>query len=315
MGGWNYEPSYTRTSSSNYSRAQSAQQTYIPKIDRSTLVKPFNRATFPHGRTLKTQSPCPVALLNDVSGSMEEGVVTIRDKIPMIVNQTITRGYLDKPAFSLFAVSDARTFHNGEYIEDYPFQVTDFAEGDTLDNNVELIWLPRPNGVDYGGGQGMETYEMAAWFYLNRCELQNKSQTPFLFITGDEGYYPEIYASLINRHFGAQLNKDLKSLDVFLALSKKFECFIFRKTYQRSSMEAGIQKAWVEAFGSQKVLMLNDWGQIADSIIGAIAICRGCETLQSYLQTLREGTRKQSEERIKNVRKTLIPYAEHLDRV
>ena len=42
-----------------------------------------------------------------------------------------------------------------------------------------------------GGGNQIESYELAAYFYARHVELKHL-ELPFFFITGDEGMYNEI---------------------------------------------------------------------------------------------------------------------------
>ena len=43
-----------------------------------------------------------------------------------------------------------------------------------------------------GGGNYHESYELAAYFYLNNCTLNNP-ENAFFFVTGDERYFDVLH--------------------------------------------------------------------------------------------------------------------------
>ena len=47
-----------------------------------------------------------------------------------------------------------------------------------------------------GGGNGIESYELAAYFYARHVNIK-KAELPFFFITGDELMYDTISAGSI----------------------------------------------------------------------------------------------------------------------
>ncbi|NQU17198.1 MAG: hypothetical protein HQ564_03940 [Candidatus Saganbacteria bacterium] len=290
---------------------------HLPKMEKIDLSQGANPSTFPKGRTLTTNSPSPIVLAFDDTGSMGDWVIRMYEKLIMFYGQIcITNSLLPKPALSFCAFSDSACQTKDDHTkknrigDNYPFQVTNFAEGDRLDTNIESLWLPK----GYGGGNHVEDYAMVAYFYLHFCKLQ-AAQNPFFFMTGDEGYYSELDQGLIKQHFGrVQEGASLDSLTVLRQLAKKFECFMLRKRYGETTSreERRIQNSWLEAWGPQKILMLKEPKQIVDTMLGAIALKMGEWNLDQYARIMEE--RKQSRERVKNVVKTLTPYAEYLQR-
>ena len=55
-----------------------------------------------------------------------------------------------------------------------------------------------------GGGQGCESYDLAALMYLKRCEIPN-ARKPILVFTGDEGIYKMIDQEQAERVVGEKL--------------------------------------------------------------------------------------------------------------
>lgn len=56
-----------------------------------------------------------------------------------------------------------------------------------------------------GGGNGHESYELAAYFYNTMTELKNPG-FPFFFVTGDEKYFEELTGKTIKAHIGSNPN-------------------------------------------------------------------------------------------------------------
>ena len=50
-----------------------------------------------------------------------------------------------------------------------------------------------------GGGNMHESYELAAYFYANACELAN-SELSFFFVTGDEKFYETLSVKTIHEY-------------------------------------------------------------------------------------------------------------------
>jgi hypothetical protein len=127
----------------------------------------------------------------DVTRSRGNDSKVVYDKMPMLYGQIMMQGYLEDPAISFAAIGDA---HSGDRM---PLQVCDFASGTALDDWLTKIWLE-----EGGGGTGRESYELAAFFYARRTELPEgpEGKVGFFFITGDEGFYPELPREQIAQH-------------------------------------------------------------------------------------------------------------------
>lgn len=122
----------------------------------------------------------------------------------MFYGQIMMQGYLKDPSVSFCAVDDTQ--------DKAPLQVTDFAQGVQMDNILSKIYLE-------GGGAGErsrhEAYELAAFFYLQQCDLDN-SELPYFFITGDEHFYQRIKKQVVKNIMGdvpAPLKKEQETID------------------------------------------------------------------------------------------------------
>ncbi|MDQ7821212.1 MAG: hypothetical protein RDV48_00320 [Candidatus Eremiobacteraeota bacterium] len=237
----------------------------------------------------------PIVCIFDVTGSMGDWSKTIYDKLPLFFGEVEKQGYLTDPAISFAAVGDA-------YTDRAPIQVCNFSQSRELDDYLSRVFLEAG-----GGGQNMESYELMAYYYLHHCIL-SKPELSFLFITGDEGFYPHIEPSQVKNLFGDSIEK-LESRKVFEQLRNKFNVFLIHKRYEYDGMEGKILKQWKDVLG-ERILMLNDPKAIIDVMLGAVALTSGSRSLDTYLKDMKD--RGQSTRRLKDVENSLSQYHESL---
>mmetsp|Transcript_19237 Transcript_19237/g.18379 ORF Transcript_19237/g.18379 Transcript_19237/m.18379 type:complete len:97 (+) Transcript_19237:28-318(+) len=94
------------------------------------------------------------------------------------------QGYLTEPALSICGIGDAK-------YDQAPLQVGEFGSGIELDQILSRMWLEGK-----GGGNGIESYEVAAYFYARHVKLNNCT-LPFFFVTGDEKMYPKVDSGVV----------------------------------------------------------------------------------------------------------------------
>jgi hypothetical protein len=247
---------------------------------------------------LKSKGRSPIVFALDVTGSMGEWVKTIYDKLPMFYGQIIQNEYTFDPTLSFCAIGDADC-------SKVPIQISGFSTGLDIDSCINKIFLEGG-----GGGNLRESYELAAHFYLNNCDLENH-EFPFLFITGDEAFFNEITKVNVEKIFGQKLEKNLNSREVFKLLKKKFNVFHLRKTFEMEEKEKGMYKQWGDTLGQERVLSVNSPKASIDVILGCIAITTGARTLEEYIKDMI--SRGQTQERVEEVTSALILYQTKLN--
>lgn len=285
MGGGYYDRDVGETSSagfgfSTYTDAADAVFSGTSSVDSEVL---------PLNRRISCEAKNPIVIALDGTGSMGNDAKIIYDKLPMMYGQIKMQDYLKDPAISFSIVGDA-------YTDDGPIQICDFANGEDLDKWMSKLWLE-----GYGGGQGKESYELTAYYYLNNCDLKN-DELPFMFIIGDENYYDNLERQFIKNHIGSDPEKDISAKDIFKQLSKKFNLYhIHKGSIETSSAET--IKSWREALDSEHVIFLEEAKAIADVILGIIATVSKARDLDKYLVDMKN--RFQDDKRIALVEKTL----------
>jgi hypothetical protein len=215
----------------------------------------------------------------------------------MFYGQIMMHNYLQEPSLSICAIGDYKSDRS-------PLQVSGFAEGNNIDKVLPNIWLE-------GGGANnqKESYELAAYFY-SECTNVESSVLPFLFMTGDEGFYKDLETKHIKTFIGRNEDSNkLNSKEIFQSLLKKYNVFLLKKPYSDEDDEALIYDQWKETIGEERILKIAHPKACVDVILGAIAITAGRD-LDSYIADMVE--RKQEKERIEEVTKALELYHKKL---
>ena len=203
---------------------------------------------------LTTDSPAPLVVLCDVTGSMGDWPATIFSKLPYLDNEC--KEYLGPDMeVSFGAMTD---------IDDaYPLQVRPFHKGLELKKQLEELVI--------GGGAGPEgaheAYELAALYYARNVEMP-KAQHPILIFISDEHFHKFIEKSFAKTaHIDIEKKMDVKA--IFEELREKFAVYVIRKPY--SGHDDAINKEWAEVLGDDHIAHLPSADRVVDVIFGILA--------------------------------------------
>jgi hypothetical protein len=277
MGGHSYDIG-VGSADSGRSYSTSSHKTFTSKseADPDVLVSGERR--------IFTDAENPIIIALDVTGSMGDSAKIMFDKMPMFWGQIEQKGYLSDPAVSFAAIGDA-------YCDTAPLQVTQFERAKAIHPWLKKIWLEGG-----GGGQTMESYDLAALFYINRCDISNMKHGFFFFI-GDEGFYPELDG------------KD--TVPIFKKLMDIYDTFFIHWPYGGGGDPADnrIVKQWRSVMG-ERLLILKDPKAIVDIMLGLVAMATGARSMGDYEEDLKG--RGQTSSRIKTVKDTLKSFTKDL---
>lgn len=222
------------------------------------------------------------------------------DKLPMFYCQLNIQGYANDVEICFAAIGDATT-------DTAPLQVTKFTKGTDVDDEIKKLWL------EGGGGDRdwpCESYELAAYYFARKATFTGLAPgtKPFLFITGDEGFYPCVFAAHVQQYCGDDLgNKDIDVNQMFQELRRKYHVFYLHKAFAQADIEAIMVQNWVNAVGAEFILNISEPKALADVMLGAIAMVNGARTLDAYVADLK--ARGQSAARQAQVQAALRPLA------
>ena len=268
--------------------------------EKSVGSNAINKALLPMNRSIMCTGKNPVVLKLDVTGSNKHAAKTIWDKLPMFFGQLTIKDLLDDPWVSIAANGDA------PMRDSCPLQVCEFRQGSDLDIELEKLFLEGG-----GGSNHMESYDLGAWFYANRCKLREDA-LPFFFFLADEGVYPSLDAKTIEEVCGEPSGETVTAKDNFDALKENFKgnVFLIHLPYGNGTKDRAIVLQWMDLLGSDHVLCLSDPKAMIDVILGVISKVSGRRTHEEYLADMAE--RDQTPARIKLVSeciKAVVPAA------
>lgn len=308
MGGSSYDRDVGYSSSSgSFSNGGTSSGSAKSALGRSGI----NSATSPLNRTIRSDRESPIVVALDVTGSNIEFARIVYDKAPMLHGQIEQQGYLKDFDICFTAVGDAHS-------DRAPLQVCEFQFGIALDEQLKKLYLE-----GNGGGQRMETYELAAHFFNKYCDMPN-AKTPILFMIGDEAPYPYLESRTAKDVLGRGTGETLETKAIFAEMFKKFNgnAFFLQNPYcgrsgGYNSDTEEIRQEWISYVGpanAEKIIPIHEEKSVVDVILGTIAMVSRTRDIRAYIDDMQG--RGQSQKRISNVQKSLkgletalVPYA------
>lgn len=252
MGGSNYN----FTESTNTRRQQQDSGIDAFEFSRQTQARPVNERTChpslnPYGvnarecrNSIDHPQATPIVVAMDVTKSRGEDAKIIHTELPQFLGALIRRGYVPDPQILFAAIGDATAGDKA------PLQVGQFESDNAMDEQLGNMFLE-----EGGGGTGRESYELAAYFFSEKTQLDSivDGRKGYFFILGDEGFYPKVSKAQVKQLIGDDLPEDLDSRIVFQKLQEKFHVFFVypKKSWQEriSDIDAEMRQRLTEAGG------------------------------------------------------------------
>lgn len=241
-------------------------------------------------QTVKTESPTPLVIWVDVTGSMGDWPATIFSKLPYLDHEIKTE-YLGADAEVCFgAVGDAHS-------DQYPVQVQPFTIGTDMTKKLETLVIE-----GNGGGQAKESYELAALYTLHNIETPNAVGKPIVIFIGDEMAYDQVSVTEAKNHAKVKLARATTTKAIFKALKDGFSPYLILKQYRagQSTINREIEQYWVKLLGKERLAYLDDPNRVVDVIFGILAKEAGME---DYFRSEIQG--RQTKAQVKTVYKAL----------
>lgn len=288
MGGSSYDRDvYSSSSSSGWGGSSSfgASSYSASKFTSSSLDSSMK----PNGKILESNTKCPIIVVLDVTGSNIDFARVVYDKLPMFYGQIEQKGYLKDFDIAFCAVGDA-------YTDDYPLQIGEFAKGIELDSWLEKVVLESG-----GGGQGMESYELAAYYLFKNAKFATGSE-PIIFFIGDEKPYPTVNKSQAEQF---DIECEENGIEPFKMLRKKVNdnVFMLLNKYASRYFDDETTSCWEKLLAPEHVVKIGEEKAIVDLMLGIISMVSSTRTLETYKIDMLD--RGQTQARIEGVSKSL----------
>ncbi|NTW21936.1 hypothetical protein HGA34_00130 [Candidatus Falkowbacteria bacterium] len=226
----------SRTRSTRTEAFQRSTGTGNQRTTRTTISPILN----PHGVKKREArdsadhpNTTPIVVIQDGTLSRGEDFLFLWQKLPMFIGQMYLQNYVPHPVLSLAVVGDMTDKDR------FPLQVSQFEADNRLDVAMEEFIIEKG-----GGGSGQESYELAAYFYATRSELDanKRGEKGFCFIFGDERFYEHLDPKQLKELFGDDIDYIMDSKMVFDALQEKYHVFFIYTRKAWAERKAGIDE-------------------------------------------------------------------------
>jgi hypothetical protein len=237
-----------------------------------------------------------VAVLFDVTGSMQGVPRTLQAALPKLMGLLIRKGYLEHPAILIGAVGDFNS-------DTTPLQVGQFESGIEIEEDLQKLFLEGG-----GGGSSEESYELAMHFMATHTAMdcwEKRGQKGYLFFIGDEKPYPKLSKDQVEKVIGDVLEADEKVAAVMERLKERWEVFTVIPNLTNHWNDKGVHDVWHKLIG-QNYLKLEDPSAICEVIAGQIGVCEGFESGEVAADMVEAGTDKRIADAVS---KALAPVA------
>src|SRR3954454_9613705 len=157
-----------------------------------------------------------VAVLFDVTGSMQGVPRVLQAHLPKLMGLLIRKGYLDHPQVLTGAIGDATC-------DAAPLQVGQFESGIEIEEDLGKLYLEGG-----GGGHITESYELALYFMARHTAIdcfEKRGRRGYLFVIGDETPYPKVKRKEVLHYIGDRPQEDLPTEELIAELQRMYEVY------------------------------------------------------------------------------------------
>lgn len=238
-----------------------------------------------------------IAVKMDVTGSLRGLPKIFISKLGNLMSLLIKKGYVEHPQILFGAIGDATC-------DQAPLQVGQFESDNRMEDNLQNIIL------EGGGGPSFtESYEIALYFMARHTSIdcyEKRGEKGYLFIVGDELFYPNVKTHEVKELIGDTLQDDIPIEQIFNEVKEKYHVFYIIPNGSSNFGNPTIKEGWQKYLG-QNVITLNDPATISECIAGLIGVTEGViESVDEFKDAMTEaGSDKKT---IEEVSKALVAY-------
>jgi hypothetical protein len=177
----------------------------------------------------------------------------IFDRLPLLYN-TLSQ-YRPDLEVSFAAIGDAS-------VDRWPLQVTSFAKGFALEENLKAI-----HG-EGGGGDAPESYGLFAHWLNTHVSVPNADR-PFLIVFGDVSMHATVPAAQIKHFLGDDVAQKADSIAAWNRVAAMWNTWFLRRPGGQPGDE--IDQQWTEAIGAQQIVHIDDELRAVDYAMGLVS--------------------------------------------
>lgn len=257
-----YEPGIW--SGHNFQRARSDYDQHAGRSYAKAQESGKNRASVLPA-AITTNAPAIAIFWCDVSGSTNKAPNVFFAKVPYYDHEARTE-YLGEGCETMFGAVGDISYPEPDK---YPLQARPFVSGTAMAEAIKELIIEGG-----GGGQSMESYQLAA-LYTQRCITAPNATTKVVIFFGDESPYPEATVDQAGQ-LGIELESNTPTSMIFAALKEDgYQIFFIQKAYgderMSSSTSRRVYMNWVRLLSTDHVAQLEDTDRVIDVVFGILA--------------------------------------------
>ncbi|PBC71319.1 hypothetical protein BX265_5919 [Streptomyces sp. TLI_235] len=237
----------------------------------------------PHGLTTRESrdsdehpTSLAIAVLFDVTGSMQTVPRTLQTKLPELFGLLLRKGYTEHPQILFGAVGDATC-------DRVPLQLGQFESDNRMDDHLGNILLEGG-----GGGQMTESYELAMYAMARHTSLdcvERRGRKGYLFLIGDELPYGKVKAREVRAVLGEDIPEDIPITAILAELRQLFHVYFILPAGAAHAGNTEVLDTWRKLLG-QHVIELDDLDAVCETIALTIGLGEEAIDLQEGLDDL-----------------------------
>ncbi|MGA4683869.1 MULTISPECIES: hypothetical protein [Micromonospora] len=258
-----------RTGKSAFSYSDSGARKVHPALDpRDALRESRDSAEHPQST--------PIAVLFDVTGSMGHVPRVLQSKLPQLLGLLLRQGYATDPQVMFGAIGDATC-------DRVPLQVGQFESDNRMDDDLGRIVLEGG-----GGGQMMESYELALYFMARHTATDSwdkRGRRGYLFIIGDELAYPAVKTAEVSRLIGDGLREDMPVRQIVDEVTARWDTYYLLPAGSHYAGNRKVLDFWRGLLG-QNAVELDDLDAVCETIALTVGLGEQAIDLDAGLRDL-----------------------------
>lgn len=278
MSDWRAPDAYKYSEKTKEARDVEAERAEAAGPRTYTKKREPNMQIVTPKKNIVSQSPNPLVVAVDVTGSMQTWPAEIFDRLPLLFNTLAS--YRPDLEVSFMAIGDAGC-------DQWPMQVTDFAKGFDLEERLKALV------GEGGGGDEPESYGMLAYYIRHHVRVP-QAQRPFLIVFGDATMHKRVPCKQLRHYLGDESVQDADALTLWQEVSLDWNTWFLRRPSGRPG--DAVEKQWSEAIGAQQVVLMEDEQRAVDYAMGLIA--RSWGFFGDFQQNMRA---RQDDDKVKNL--------------
>jgi hypothetical protein len=239
-----------RNGKSAFAYSDSGARSVHPDLDPFDVGKRESRDSDEHPNSLA------IAVLFDVTGSMGAVPRALQKKLPKLLGLLKDSRYVQDPQLMFGAIGDATC-------DRAPLQIGQFESDNRMERHLHNILLEGG-----GGGQKMESYELAMYFMARRTSIDcftKRGKRGYLFIIGDEMPYPGVKPREVSDWIGDEIPQPVAIRNLVARLTRRWDTYYILPEGAAYAGDGQVLGTWRGLLG-QNVIELADLDAVCETI-------------------------------------------------